>query len=214
MELSITSETISQQTICGDNEGLDADMGTNKEPIKFEQKQNHSSKAREIYFKYFLSQRMARTRAKVQRKAMMGVPLAQSIILMKRGSENSGKGKTPRIGIKRLDYMKSKMMAKMGHKKRFQPGTVALWEIWKFQKSTELLILKMSCLRLIKEIIQCDHKDHFIQAGTVLTLHEATEAYIIRLLEDTNLCTIHAKHVTILPHDMRLARWILGENVK
>ena len=36
MEMSITIETISQQTICGDNEGLDADMDTNKEPIKVE----------------------------------------------------------------------------------------------------------------------------------------------------------------------------------
>ena len=48
-------------------------------------------------------------------------------------------------------------------------------------KSTELLIPKMSFLRLVKEIIQCDHRDHFIQAGAVLALHEATEAYIIRL---------------------------------
>ena len=110
--------------------------------------------------------------------------------------------------------MKSKMMVKMGHKKRFWPGAMALWEIQKFQKSTELLILKMSFLGLIKEIIQCDHRDHFIQAGAVLALHEATEAYIIRLLKDTNLCTIHTKCITILPCDKRLARRIWGENVK
>ena len=66
MEMSITSETISQQTICGDNEGLNADVENNKEPIKFEQKQNKLSKAREIYFKYFPSQRMARTKATVR----------------------------------------------------------------------------------------------------------------------------------------------------
>ena len=51
MEMSITSETILQQTICRDTEGLNADMETNKEPIKFEQKQNQLSKARDIYFK-------------------------------------------------------------------------------------------------------------------------------------------------------------------
>ena len=73
----------------------------------------------------------------------------------------------------------------------------------------------MPFLRLAKEIIQCDHGNHFIQAGAVLTLHEATKAYIIRLLEDTNFCTIHAKCVTKLPQDMRLARRIWGgENVK
>ena len=67
MKMSITSETISQQAICGDNEGLNADVKNNKELIKFEQKQNKLSKAREIYFKYFSSQRMARTKATVQK---------------------------------------------------------------------------------------------------------------------------------------------------
>ena len=56
---SITSETISQQTICGDNEGLNTDVENNKEP------QNNLSKAREIYFKYFSSQKMARTKATI-----------------------------------------------------------------------------------------------------------------------------------------------------
>ena len=65
METSITSETISQQTICGDNEGLNVDMETNKKQIRFEQKPNQLSKAREIYFKYFSSQKMARTKATV-----------------------------------------------------------------------------------------------------------------------------------------------------
>ena len=91
---------------------------------------------------------------------------------------------------------------------------MALWVIQKFQKSTELLILKMSFLRFIREIIQCDHGDHFIQAGVVLALHEAIEAYIIRLLKDMNLCAIHAKHITILPCNMRLARRIHGKNIK
>ena len=133
MEISNTSETISQQTICGDNEGLDADMEANKQPIQFEWKPNQLSKAREIYFKYFLSQRMARMKAMVRRKAMMGIQLTQSVIPNKRGSEKLGKVKTPKIGIKWLDWIKSKMMAKMGHKKRFQPGTVALQKIQKFK---------------------------------------------------------------------------------
>ena len=67
METSIISETISQQTICGDKGGLNADMETNKEQIKFEQKSNQLSKAREIYFKYFSSQKMARTKATVHK---------------------------------------------------------------------------------------------------------------------------------------------------
>ena len=67
MEMSITSETILHQTICGDNEGLNADVESNKEPIKFEQKQNKLSKAREIYFKYFSSQKMARNKATMRK---------------------------------------------------------------------------------------------------------------------------------------------------
>ena len=77
---------------------------------------------------------------------MMGIPLTQSVIPNKRGSEKLGKGKTPKIGIKQLDQIKSKMMAMMGHKKRFQPGTVVLWEIHRFQKFIELLIPKVPFL--------------------------------------------------------------------
>ena len=92
MEMSITSETTSHQTICGDNEGLNVDMETNKEQIKFEQKQNQLNKAREIYFKYFLSQKMARTKATIRKQAMMGLPPVSSI---KGKTSKSVKGKTP-----------------------------------------------------------------------------------------------------------------------
>ena len=149
--MSITSETILQQTICGDNEGLNADMETSKEPIKFDQKQNQLSKAREIYFKYFPSQRIARTKATVRQKAMMDMPLAHSVIPTKHNSKKSGKGKTPRIGIKWLDQMRSKLMPKVTSRKKFRSCTVILREIRKFQKSTKLLIPKMPFLRLVKK---------------------------------------------------------------
>ena len=74
----------------------------------------------------------------------------------------------------------------------------ALGEIREFQKSTELLVLKASFLRLVREIMQREHGDHWIQAGAMQALHEVTKAYIICLMEDTNLCPIHAKHVMIL----------------
>ena len=94
MEMSITSETISQQTICGDKGGLNAGVENNKELIKLEQMQNNLS--REIYFKYFSSLKMARTKATVRKLAMRGLPLVSSI----RGKTSikigkSGKGKTP-----------------------------------------------------------------------------------------------------------------------
>ena len=61
---------------------------------------------------------------------------------------------------------------------------------------------------------QKEHAFHLIQAGAILALHEATELYLIRLMEDTNLCAIHAKRVMILPRDMQLAWHIRGETFK
>ena len=45
----------------------------------------------------------------------------------------------------------------------------------------------------------------------ILALQEAAEAYLVGLFEDTNLCAIHAKRVTIMPKDIQLARRIRGE---
>ena len=59
MEISITSEMISQQTICGDNEGYNDNVNNSKELTKLEKSQNNLNKAKEIYFKYFLSKKMA-----------------------------------------------------------------------------------------------------------------------------------------------------------
>ena len=92
METSITSETILQHTMYWDNEGLNVDMETNKEQIKFEQKPNQFSTAREIYFKYFSSQKMAKPNATVWKRAMMALPLVTSL---KGRTSKGGKGKTP-----------------------------------------------------------------------------------------------------------------------
>nr|VDC88884.1 unnamed protein product [Brassica rapa] len=95
---------------------------------------------------------------------------------------------------------------------RYRPGTVALREIRKYQKSTELLIRKLPFQRLVREIAQ-DFKvtDLRFQSHAVLALQEAAEAYLVGLFEDTNLCAIHAKRVTIMPKDIQLARRIRGE---
>merc|ERR1719506_1568609 len=94
---------------------------------------------------------------------------------------------------------------------RFRPGTVALRDIRKFQKSTELLIRKLPFQRLVREIANDFKNDLRFQSSAVLALQEAAEAYMVGLFEDTNLCAIHAKRVTIMPKDMQLARRIRGE---
>ena len=94
---------------------------------------------------------------------------------------------------------------------RYRPGTVALREIRKFQKSTELLIRKLPFQRLVREIATEFKSDFRFQSQAVLALQEASEAYLVGLFEDTNLCAIHAKRVTIMPKDIQLARRIRGE---
>jgi len=94
---------------------------------------------------------------------------------------------------------------------RYRPGTVALREIRRYQKSTELLIRKLPFQRLVREIAQDYKTDLRFQSLAVLALQEAAEAYLVGLFEDTNLCAIHAKRVTIMPKDIQLARRIRGE---
>ena len=81
---------------------------------------------------------------------------------------------------------------------RYRPGTVALREIRRYQKSTELLIRKLPFQRLVREIAQEFKTDLRFQGSAVLALQEAAEAYLVGLFEDTNLCAIHAKRVTIM----------------
>ena len=94
---------------------------------------------------------------------------------------------------------------------RYRPGTVALREIRKYQKSTELLIRKLPFQRLVREISQDFKTELRFQSSAILALQESAEAYLVGLFEDTNLCAIHAKRVTIMPKDIQLARRIRGE---
>lgn len=76
-------------------------------------------------------------------------------------------------------------------------GTVALREIRRYQKSTELLIRKLPFQRLVREIAQDFKSDLRFQSSAIGALQESVEAYLVSLFEDTNLCAIHAKRVTI-----------------
>lgn len=88
-----------------------------------------------------------------------------------------------------------------------------LREIRRLQRNTDLLLRKAPFQRLVREIATRHHKGLRWQAQAVAALQEASEAYLVALFEDTNLCAIHAKRVTIMPKDMHLARRIRGENM-
>ena len=87
-------------------------------------------------------------------------------------------------------------------------------EIRHYQKRTNLLIKKAPFARLVREITQDFKQDLRFQSLAIGALQEATEAYLIRLFQDMNLCAIHAKRVTIMPKDIQLARRIRGEEHK
>ncbi|KAK2719489.1 hypothetical protein QYM36_005091 [Artemia franciscana] len=93
----------------------------------------------------------------------------------------------------------------------YSSGTVARREIRRYQKSTELLIRKLPFQRLARGIAQDFKTDLRFHSSAVMALQEASKAYLIGLFEDTNLCAIHAKRVTIMPKDIQLARRIRGE---
>eukprot|EP00979_Chaetoceros_neogracilis_P004149 scaffold728_cov197-Chaetoceros_neogracile.AAC.3 len=72
-------------------------------------------------------------------------------------------------------------------------ATVALREVRKYQKSTDLLFIRK-------------------ESTAVLALQEAAEAYLVGIFEDNDLCAIHAGRVTIMQRDIQLARRIHGEH--
>ena len=136
----------------------------------------------------------------------------------KQTARKSTGGKAPRKQLATKAARKS-APATGGVKKphRYRPGTVALREIRRYQKSTELLMRKLPFQRLVREVA------NDIATGTrfpegprwqsqaVVALQEAAESYLVHLFEDSNLEAIHAKRVTIQAKDIQIARRIRGE---
>jgi histone H3 len=139
---------------------------------------------------------MARIKATLVRKSIAGKSPRQQLATKAARKQAPGTG-----GVKKPH--------------RYRPGTVALREIRKYQKSgphaTKLLIQKAPFQRLVREIMQDFKKDLRVQMDALLAIQESAEAYLVLLFEDANLCAIHAKRVTIQVGDIRLARRIRGE---
>jgi histone H3 len=98
------------------------------------------------------------------------------------------------------------------------PGTVALCEIRRYQKSTDLLIWKAAFQRLVRKIVQ-DCPSYWqksplhMQSTALLALQEAAEMHLVRYFEDCNTCALHAKRVTIFPRNMFLVGRLQGQEV-
>ncbi len=97
------------------------------------------------------------------------------------------------------------------HKRRARPGAKALREIKNYQRSTDSLLPRTAIRRMIKEITNRIMPDARYSSGAIAAVQECIESYMVGLFEDTNLCAIHARRVTIMTKDMKLARRIRGE---
>ncbi|KAK4501046.1 hypothetical protein PRZ48_006852 [Zasmidium cellare] len=132
---------------------------------------------------------------------------------------NAGGGTMSRSGMRqqicragKVAEMLTPATVKKPH--RYKPGTVALREIRRYQKSTELLMAKLPFSRLVREIsmnmMSASCPVTRWQSQAIQALQEAAEAFLVHLFEDSNLCAIHAKRVTIMQKDIQLARRIRG----
>ena len=132
----------------------------------------------------------------------------------KQTARKSSGGKCPR---KRLATRHAKRHPPQigGIKKpmRYRPGTVALRQIRKYQKTTELLIQKIPFQRLVREVVQGLCRDLRIQSTALLALQEASEDYLVKLFEDSLIACIHANRVTLQVKDMKLAQRLRGETL-
>ena len=100
----------------------------------------------------------------------------------------------------------------MRKKPKFHPGTVALREIKRYQKSSSHLLPKAPFYRLVREICSGIDNELRFQEQSLVALQEASEAYLVGLLEDSTLCAIHAKRQTVLKADMLLAKRLRGDD--
>nr|KAK5435730.1 histone H3.1 [Exophiala xenobiotica] len=133
----------------------------------------------------------------------------------KQKARKSVAGKAPRppppgYGGKRLATVTAGGGAVTKPRRRYRPGTVALREIRRYQKSTDLLIRKLPFQRLVREIAHDLRSELRFQSSAILALQDSTEAFLASIFADTNLCAIHAGRVTIQPKDMQLARRLRG----
>ena len=93
---------------------------------------------------------------------------------------------------------------KLEKQRKIQRGMQALREIQKYQKRADLLIRRLPFQRLVREIVQKRREGLKLQSLAVLALQEASEAFLVGLMKQANLCAIHAKRVTIMPRDIQL----------
>ena len=166
---------------------------------------------------------LQRRREEVGRLEEVGGHLGQPNLAAGSNGGRSGTLRTSKGGASQEDYIHGQ--GKGPHKEflqkdlmkkpwRYQLGTLALHKICHYQMSTELLICKCPFMRLVHKIAQdYGHYDLYFQVCMVMALQEAVEYFLTGLLEDANLCVIHAQYITIMPKDIQLASPICRDHL-
>ncbi|KAI5181716.1 histone H3 [Nematocida sp. AWRm80] len=128
----------------------------------------------------------------------------------KQTARKSTGGKAPRKQLATKAARKSTPSGAVATKRphRFKAGTVAVREIRKYQKTTDLLIRKLPFQRLVREVASEHKADVRFQSSSILAIQESLENYITGLFEDGNRCAIHAKRVTLMARDLHLVNKI------
>lgn len=128
-------------------------------------------------------------------------------------TQQKGASKLPRKAkvVRKTTTASKVTKSKDKKKRRFRPGTVALREIRRYQKSTDTLIPKLSFQRLVREIAQEIRPEFRFQSAAIGALQESSEQFLVGLFQDVNVCAIHARRVTIMPRDVHLARRLRGD---
>ena len=116
-----------------------------------------------------------------------------------------------RINERKIKQLKAIRDEKLERQRKIQRGIQALRQIQKYQKGAYLLIRRVPFQRLVREIVQKRREGLKLQSLAVLALQEAGEVFLLGLMEQANVCTIHAKRVTIMPRDIQLAHRIQGD---
>ncbi len=144
------------------------------------------------------------------------IPNIHSCLLKKSKPKPKPKSKTK---VKSKSSVKAKSKSapqkstseKIKEPHRYRPGTKALMEIRRYQKSTDLLIPVSPFKRLTREIVQDFSDDIRFSSDSFTALQIYIEQHLVYLFEDANLNSIHSKSVTVSPKDIQLARRVRGE---
>lgn len=122
-------------------------------------------------------------------------------------------GRKSKSPASRVPQVNQRWQPSVQASRRYRPGTSALREIRRLQRTTDLLIRKAPFARVVREIttmFQRQGEAFRWQANAIEALQEAAETFLVHMFHDANLVCAHANRVTVQPRDIQLVRRLRG----